>query len=324
MEVYSNLHEELRLSKSEGSLTPGAYVIFEKMSHAVVKNLKLENAKKEFCRKACLEAASKFWDRFDVDKNSNAQVYYFTVMKSALAGAWKKCVNELDPMKVYQQNKTRLDLRQYTREFMKVKPYRKDVFEAGQIYYVYYPVKENLTDKWHNIAVVYCLGRYIDVNGISRARCINMLYMPTYEQLKMLQEGYTVLQKSKNVNQLVYGTVMMHERLQVGQFQCAIKDFTEGQVSFCRKVNREDWGMLPLLKKELFGNLSYSGLQESFNAECKKPIVIVTKKDKKKKPPIVNEEKFDEDEENEDPIDYENIPDYDATFKVETQHFDDI
>lgn len=243
---------------------------------------------------------------------------YYSAMLSESTVCCKKCKQvseryrevDVDPLKTFTKNKTNLDLRNYTRNFSLLKPFKKEKFEVGQVYYVYYPTNESLTDKWHQISVVYCLGRY-HIDGVTFARNLNLLYLPIYNQLDVLEKAHYILEKSKSINYLVYQTLKMHEQIQNTQMSCAIKDFKESKVTYCRKVAREEWGMIPLLKKELFGNLSATGLMESFEAENRKPVVILREKKKVKEKEVEWSDEID----NEEDVDYEAAFDYDSDWK---------
>lgn len=89
------LLEQLKISKSQGKLTPAAQEMLLNIIHRANRklNYRSEQDKEDCIASACLDVF-KYWDRYDTDKK-NPLAYFTQIAKNGYAKGW----NELYPGK---------------------------------------------------------------------------------------------------------------------------------------------------------------------------------------------------------------------------------
>lgn len=145
--------------------------------------------------------------------------------------------------------------------------------EEGEVYCLKYVSHESLTDKWHTLSVVYVT----EVNG-QHVKGINLLYLNPSITLNILTEAEKVKKDLKN--SVFYKQLL--EEFDSQPLACVTKTFSTHRILSAFQLRREDWGMVPIIEKGMFGNLNVIALQEDWKRE-EEQIPEVKKKKKKKK-----------------------------------------
>lgn len=85
------LLKEIIESKAQGSLTPRAIVLLDKMIDEISKVFKYRlEEDREDCKAFAMEDVIKYWNRFDPEKSSNAFSYYTQLIKHGSAKGWRR------------------------------------------------------------------------------------------------------------------------------------------------------------------------------------------------------------------------------------------
>lgn len=204
-------------------------------------------------------------------------------------------MKKLTPFQYWKKNKGRTDLRKLTRDFEKnFKIKNKCKFEPGKVYAITYTIDNNIpTDKHHVTPVILSLGSFRDENGLINIRGINILYLNTKQAIELLDDCY--LYNEKSVAERVIPLVKIHDKY-IKVFPWAFKNFIFNRIKTSIEINSEEWGIIPLLYKYLFGNFNVSALIEDFKQEIKTPIKIIKnqnfKKSKKENKQIEEQEEM--------------------------------
>lgn len=184
----------------------------------------------------------------------------------------------MTPLKVWKNNKWRYDLRKYTREFekkFKVKK-GKSLTEAGKIYAIKYRVSSDYpTDKHHVTPLIVSFGRFRDENGNSYIRALNLFFLSTSQVLEVLEDLY--LYSNFTHDERAFHVIKLHEKY-IKIYPYIFKNFEEKRVLMQCEVSVEEWGMIPLLQKNLWGIFNPTALDEDFQRENKKVFKKVKKK----------------------------------------------
>jgi len=192
----------------------------------------------------------------------------------------------MTPFEVWKKNKGRCDLRKYTRKFEENFKVKSSLTEVGNVYAISYRANyENQTDKHHITPVILSFGRFLDDNGTKYVRGLNLLYLKTNEAIDILNEVYAIIKKP--ADKRVPAILKIHSKYMT-RFPYAFKNFEERRILTTGIVNEEEWGMIPLLHKHLFGTFNAVALNEDFQKEIKNPKI---------KPKKVKEQKLEEEEE---------------------------
>ena len=189
------------------------------------------------------------------------------------------------PLETWRKNNWRSDLRKYTKAFeSKFKSKDRLVTEAGKVYAITYRTLENFpTDKHHVTPIFLSFGRFKDDEGRIYVRGLNLLFLRTDQCIEVLENSYNHVKEkadSRAVN-----SIKVHEKF-ISVFPYAFKNFEEKRILSVSEVSSEDWGMIPLLHKYIWGTFNPVALNESFQEENK-----IEKTIKKKKPRGLNSEK---------------------------------
>ena len=184
------------------------------------------------------------------------------------------------PYGIWKSNKWRVDMRQYTRKFQqKFKERKRVTMETGKVYAVKYTV-DNVcpTDKHHFTPLILSFGRFLDENNVVNVRAVNLFYLDTTNVLRILQDTHKYM--GKKLQGRILPMVNVHDRY-MEIFPWAFKNFLEHRICSSMEVDVDEWGMIPLLKKELMGNFNPCALMEDFKKE-KKVVPTIQKQTNKK------------------------------------------
>jgi len=196
----------------------------------------------------------------------------------------------MNPTKVWRKNNWRYDLRKYTRIFEeKFKEKRgKSLTEVGKIYAITYKTSSDfLTDKHHVTPIIVSFGRFKDENGATYVRGLNLLFLKPHQVLEILENMYSI--KAKKLDEKAVEMIKLHEKF-IKVYPFLFKNFNENRILTLSEVNKEDWGMIPLLKKELWGIFNPNALNEDFQEENKSQKKIKSRPEKIQEKPKDDEE----------------------------------
>ena len=200
----------------------------------------------------------------------------------------------MKPTETWRKNNWRFDLRKYTRVFEQKFKEKKDknLTEVGKVYAIKYKTSSNfLTDKHHVTPVIVSFGRFRDDDGITYTRGLNLLFLRPHQSLEILEDMYAI--KAKKLNDIASAMIKLHEKY-IRVYPYLFKNFEEKRILTQSEVIREDWGMIPLLKKELWGTFNGIALNEDFQLET-----TDTRKEVKRRPKKLQEKKTEVEEEQE-------------------------
>jgi len=175
----------------------------------------------------------------------------------------------MKPTETWRKNNWRSDLRKYTRSFeQKFKTKRdKNISEAGKVYAITYKTSSDyLTDKHHVTPIMISFGRFKDEEGRTYVRGLNLLFLKTHQCLEILEDAYQFakLNPDKKAEQMI----KLHEKY-IKVYPYLFKNFEERRILTQEEVVTEDWGMLPLLHRNLWGTFNPVALNEAFQEENK-------------------------------------------------------
>ena len=220
-----------------------------------------------------------------------------------------KKIIDTSPISVWKTNKWRSDMRAYTREFEKKFKQKSHVISSlGNIYAIKYITDQSIiTDKYHFTPLIISFGRYKDdTNNLTYTRGLNLFYLTTAQQLELLEEVYK--HRNKSDVDKVKQFFNIHEKW-IKIVPSAFKNLEEKRISVIKLIEDNEWGIIPLLKKDLFGTFNLSLLTEDFVKENKVRKIYKKAKDE----PMINE--------NEDDESYEEEISVNSTYDLD---FDDI
>jgi hypothetical protein len=198
----------------------------------------------------------------------------------------------MKPTETWRKNNWRFDLRKYTREFEKRFQIKreKNVSEAGKIYAITYrAISEFSTDKHHVTPIIASFGRFRDEEGRTYVRGLNLLFLNTRQSLEILEDMSNI--KAKKADDRAEQMIKLHEKY-IKVYPFIFKNFEERRILTQAEVLNEEWGMIPHLKKELWGTFNATALNEDFQEENK-----VSRKEVKRRPKKIQEKKEEEYEE---------------------------
>lgn len=183
-------------------------------------------------------------------------------------------MNEID--KTYNENRNSIYKRKLTRDFLDLlKSDSVKRIERNKIYLLEYAADSVPTDKWHRICIVY-------VEKIHRTfiEGYNLLYFNDIACLNFLK----ITHDEKNVPERI--------KKQLPYLHVHSKSYSIAHITSVVEIELEKWGLIPLLKREVFGNINL--FQQEISWKEEQPLVITEKKNKKKK--TVNDDMLSEDE----------------------------
>jgi len=146
---------------------------------------------------------------------------------------------------------------------------RERRIREGEVYCISYAGTELATDKHHMISVVF-------VTEIQRDRIVgyNLLYLNEELILKILERA----EKLKHFRGSMLEAQINADLTRV-PYVYTRKEFSSAKIiKFC-KVEKKDWGMIPVMERSVFGNLNPYFLGEDWKREN----LQVARKVKKKK-----------------------------------------
>jgi hypothetical protein len=191
----------------------------------------------------------------------------------------------MSPYTVWRKNNWRFDLRKYTRTFeSKFKTKNLQITEPGKLYAITYKTSFLLeTDKHHVTPIILSFGRFKDEEGRSYVRGLNLLFMKANESLEILEESYKFIDKKPD--ERVKHILKLHEKY-IKKYPYMFKNFEEKRILTVSEVESTEWGMIPLLHKNLWGVFNPAALNEDFQLEFKED----RKKPKKRRPEKLNKQ----------------------------------
>lgn len=196
----------------------------------------------------------------------------------------------MKPIETWRKNNWRFDLRKYTRSFeqkFKVKR-EKNLSEAGKVYAITYRTSPDFhTDKHHVTPILVSFGRFRDEEGKTYVRGLNLLFLRVHQTLEILEDIHTI-HKLKPDNR-ASKMIEFHEKY-IRVYPYLFKNFEERRILTQDEVIVEDWGMIPLLKKNLWGTFNSEALNQDFQLEEKE----VRKLPKKSRPRKVKQPEREE------------------------------
>jgi hypothetical protein len=182
------------------------------------------------------------------------------------------------PFYVWKKNKSRLDLRLYTRMFeknFKVTNKNIKVSEVGKIYAAYYKSENKITDKHHVTPLFISFGRFKD-GAITRVRGLNLFYLSVSDIIDITQKVYNL--SSNKPDDLAIEMIKIHKEC-IKKYPYAFKNFKESNITVINIIDSSEWGMIPLLYKYLYGNFNISALSRDYEKEN----IIIEPREKKSK-----------------------------------------
>ncbi len=190
----------------------------------------------------------------------------------------------MTPYETWKKNKGRIDLRKWTRSFEShFKRKGVELALPSNIYAMTYRVDSIFeTDKHHVTPIILSFGRFKDDEGFTYTRGVNLLYLRNEQMIELMEEVHKL--HKFPIGQRVKPLIKIHDKwMAIVPF--AFKNFEERRITSSSHVNEDEWGMIPLLYKSLWGNFNATALNESFQAENKKkPIREMKKKVEMEKP----------------------------------------
>lgn len=216
------------------------------------------------------------------------------------------------PQETWRKNNWRFDLRKYTRDFekkFKVKR-EKNLSEAGKVYAVTYKTSpEFQTDKHHVTPIVVSFGRFRDEEGKTYVRGLNLLFLNTHQTLEILEDVHSI--HKLKADDRATKMIVLHEKY-IRIYPYLFKNFEEKRILTQDEVLLEEWGMIPLLKKNLWGVFNSEALNEDFQIEEKEARKLPKKSRPKKLAQQQDQEEFlEEDLLNADYLDDDSMVDLD-------------
>lgn len=198
----------------------------------------------------------------------------------------------MKPTETWRKNNWRYDLRKYTRAFEEnfKKKREKNISEAGKVYSITYKTSsEYLTDKHHVTPVMISFGRFKDEEGKTYVRGLNLLFLKVHQCLEILEDAYRfhALNPDKRAEQMI----KLHEKY-IKVYPYLFKNFEEKRILTQDEVEVNEWGMIPLLQKHLWGIFNPVALNEAFQEENK-----VVSDNIKRKPKQIKEKENSEKQE---------------------------
>lgn len=164
-----------------------------------------------------------------------------------------------DVKSVYKKHVISKRRREFTNALLNsVKRITVTKIEEGEVYCMKYTSKLYETDKWHTLSLVYIT----EVKG-GLFTGINLLYLNPAVTLNLLANA----EKVKNLKESVFYRQLLTEA-ESFPISCAKKTFVHRYLNAAIKVKREDWGLVPLVEKGLFGNLNVEALVEDWKREA--------------------------------------------------------
>lgn len=200
----------------------------------------------------------------------------------------------MKPTETWRKNNWRYDLRKYTRDFekkFKVKR-EKNISEAGKVYAITYRSSEFLTDRHHVTPLIVSFGRFKDDEGKTYVRGLNLLFLKTHQSIEILEDVYSFLNLKGDEKSLKM--IALHEKY-IRIYPYLFKNFEEKKILTQCEVEASEWGMIPLLHKNLWGTFNPVALDEAFQLEN-------TVKSKYKPKKVKKEEKKEEEETEEEEV----------------------
>ena len=196
--------------------------------------------------------------------------------------------------KTYNDNKSRIDLRKYTREFQKTlknKFSKNEMYDTGNIYLISYNVDSSiLTEKYHFTPLIVSFGRFKDEEK-TYIRGINILFLEKAARLELLNDIYTCTRYKKD--EQLRSLIAIHEKWNKA-FPHLFINLEQRRILSGKLIEMKDWGMIPLVKSELFGSFHSSLLEKDFNKQYRTPDIKRKIKEKKKsKPHLAIDEEFE-------------------------------
>lgn len=209
----------------------------------------------------------------------------------------------MKPTEIWRKNNWRYDLRKYTRDFekkFKTKRVKGQISEAGKVYAISYRGNSEFqTDKHHVTPLIISFGRFKDDEGGIYVRGLNLLFLKTHQILEILEDAFA-FQKQKPDDR-ASSMIKLHEKY-IRIYPYLFKNFEEKRILTQEEVESEEWGMIPLLHKHLWGTFNSVALDEAFQEENKATKTNIKKKPKKVKENPVEEKQTTEDYYEEDLI----------------------
>lgn len=198
----------------------------------------------------------------------------------------------MNPIKTWKANKWRIDLREFTRKFQRKFSckFKKLSIIPGIVYAITYKGSTDIpTDKHHVTPLFLSFGKF-KADGKVFIRGLNLLYLKNSQQLEVLDEAYKIISNSdffispvllkknpklahtaeifslRKLDSRIAPLIKLHEKwIKIAPF--AFKSFEETKVLTGSFIDKEEWGMIPLLHTHVFGNFNSQALDESFQEE---------------------------------------------------------
>jgi len=196
----------------------------------------------------------------------------------------RKAGNITTPTETWKKNNWRIDLRNYTRKFEKKFGSKRtdQISEPGKIYAISYKRNSKFeTDKHHVTPLIISFGRFKDADGEIYVRGLNLLFLKTHQSLEILEDAF-LLRKEK-LDDRALGMIKLHMKY-IKIYPYCFKNFAEKRILTQEEVKIDEWGMIPLLHKYLWGTFNPTALNEAFQEEEKVTRKNVKKKTKKSEP----------------------------------------
>jgi hypothetical protein len=181
----------------------------------------------------------------------------------------------MNPYETYNKNKSRLDLRKYTKDFSLSK-IKKGVLQEGKLYLMrYLPNISIPTDKHHILSVCFIFEKKEDEKKLV---AVNLLYLKPYISLRLLQWWYEISMKEKRSKILEAWRMRFHTEIESSPYAFSLKTFEIDRILGIKEISFDEWGMIPLLRKEMLGITTLRGILRDYETEFSS-----RKKEKKKK-----------------------------------------
>ena len=189
----------------------------------------------------------------------------------------------MTPYQTWNANKGRVNLRLYTREFQKkfVSKTTK-LSEVSNVYAMSYKMNsEKPTDKHHVMPIIMSFGRFRNYNETTCVRGLNLMFLSNSEIINLMEKVYSFMKFKPD--ERVAGMIKLHEECMM-KFPYAFHNFEEQHIAVLNEIDKEEWGMIPLLHRHLFGNFNTTALKKDYLTEHAKPVIL------KRKPKVKKEQ----------------------------------
>lgn len=198
------------------------------------------------------------------------------------------------PRKILLKNTSRLDLRKYSLDFRKTNFLSKhrDEIKIGQIYAFNYSIEnKNSSDIFHEQPLILVLNNLEVITGL------NLFFLNSKNLITILEAAYN-LNCNYPKNTTLYFNKLL-EDIKKTEMNSFLHEFNVSKIINSSEIKIEEWGMIPLLRKNQFGIFNETAL---VNSKKKVPDTYNNKKSKKKE---IEKPKF-QDQETEE-IDFTNF-----------------